>query len=247
MLRRTLRSLFVLAVVAGLASGSLAQTLTIAQGTDPQSLDAHIPTRLAVRHGHEPHLRDALPLGRRDGPDRPALGHGRHDVGRRPGVDGHAARGRDVPQRHAAQRRGRQGEHRAGLDPATGAIRRFLLNRIQSMEVVDEFTIEFTLAAPFAPFLSHLTHSGVAIVHPDVVAEYGEATTPSRSARVPSASRAGSAEPRRPRALRELLGHPAGDRAPRLLDGSRGTTRAAMIESGEADVPRAFPRRTSRA
>jgi MarR-like DNA-binding transcriptional regulator SgrR of sgrS sRNA len=60
------------------------------------------------------------------------------------------------------------------LDPATAAPFAFILNRIQSMEAVGEHTIQFTLSTPFAPFLAHLTHSGVAIVHPDVVAEYGE-------------------------------------------------------------------------
>jgi ABC-type transport system substrate-binding protein len=46
--------------------------------------------------------------------------------------------------------------------------------------------VEFQLSSTFAPFLAHLTHNSTAIVHPDVVAEFGEDfPTRTRSARVP--------------------------------------------------------------
>ena len=45
---------------------------------------------------------------------------------------------------------------------------------VTSVEVLDEYTVEFTLGTPFAPFMTNLaTNTGV-IVSPTAVAEYGE-------------------------------------------------------------------------
>ncbi len=49
-----------------------------------------------------------------------------------------------------------------------------LFPRVQTIDVVDEYTIRFNLDKPFAPLIPHLTHNFVAIVSPKQIAELPE-------------------------------------------------------------------------
>jgi len=49
-----------------------------------------------------------------------------------------------------------------------------LFPRVQTIDVVDEYTVRFNLDKPFAPLISHLTHNFVAIVSPKQIAELPE-------------------------------------------------------------------------
>jgi ABC-type transport system substrate-binding protein len=247
MLRRTLRSLFVLAVVAGLASGSLAQTLTIAQGTDPLSLDAHIPTdspaATVTSHIFETLYRWDAATGQiipHLATDATMSDDGlvwtltlRDDVTFHNGMPFNA----EVVK----------GSMERLLDPATAAPFAFILNRIQSMEAVGEHTIQFTLSTPFAPFLAHLTHSGVAIVHPDVVAEYGERHNSEPVGTGPFRVESWERQNRVNLVRNENYWGtaPAIERLV-FLTVPEATTRAAMIESGEADAARVPPQDVAR-
>ncbi len=50
----------------------------------------------------------------------------------------------------------------------------FYFSAIESVDVVDEFTVEFTLNEPFAPFLSNLAYPAGLIISPTAVMESGE-------------------------------------------------------------------------
>ena len=55
------------------------------------------------------------------------------------------------------------------INPDVGAAYRFLLGSVQSIEAVGEYTLQLTLAQPFAPILSHLSHSFIGIVSPNQI------------------------------------------------------------------------------
>ncbi len=59
------------------------------------------------------------------------------------------------------------------LDPEVAAIGKSYYNMIDNMEIVDNYTIKFTLNEPFAPFLTNLTSLYGAIVPKEVVEENG--------------------------------------------------------------------------
>ncbi len=52
------------------------------------------------------------------------------------------------------------------VNPDVGAAYAFLLGTVEEIEAVDEYTLQLTLAQPFAPILSHLSHSFIGIVSP---------------------------------------------------------------------------------
>jgi peptide/nickel transport system substrate-binding protein len=52
------------------------------------------------------------------------------------------------------------------VNPDVGAAYAFLLGTVEEIEAVDEYTLQLTLAEPFAPILSHLSHSFIGIVSP---------------------------------------------------------------------------------
>ncbi|MFW5802097.1 MAG: ABC transporter substrate-binding protein, partial [Spirochaeta sp.] len=52
------------------------------------------------------------------------------------------------------------------VDPEVGAAYSFLLGSVQDIRALDEYTLQLTLAEPFAPILSHLSHSFIGIVSP---------------------------------------------------------------------------------
>jgi len=51
---------------------------------------------------------------------------------------------------------------------------RFILEMIESVEVIDDFTLQINLEIPFAPILGHLTHLGAAVLPERVVTEMGD-------------------------------------------------------------------------
>ena len=55
------------------------------------------------------------------------------------------------------------------VDPAVGAAYRFLLGSVQDIQATGEYTLQITLAQPFAPILSHLSHSFIGIVSPNQI------------------------------------------------------------------------------
>lgn len=59
------------------------------------------------------------------------------------------------------------------LNPDTAAIGKSYYDSIESMEVLDDYTIKFTLKEPFAPFMGNLTSLYGAIVPREVVEEHG--------------------------------------------------------------------------
>jgi peptide/nickel transport system substrate-binding protein len=59
------------------------------------------------------------------------------------------------------------------LDPEVAAIGKSYYDMIDTMEVVDNYTIKFTLKEPFAPFLTNLTSLYGAIVPKEVIEENG--------------------------------------------------------------------------
>lgn len=56
------------------------------------------------------------------------------------------------------------------LDPASAAPYAFLLSEIASVDVVDEFTVRLALNRPFAPIISHLSHSFIGMLSPTQLA-----------------------------------------------------------------------------
>ncbi len=53
------------------------------------------------------------------------------------------------------------------VNPDVGAAYAFLLGSVREIEAVGEYTLQLTLAQPFAPILSHLSHSFIGIVSPN--------------------------------------------------------------------------------
>ncbi|TVR02764.1 MAG: glutathione ABC transporter substrate-binding protein [Spirochaetaceae bacterium] len=57
------------------------------------------------------------------------------------------------------------------VDPEVGAAYRFLLGSVQDIQATGEYTLQITLAQPFAPILSHLSHSFIGIVSPNQISD----------------------------------------------------------------------------
>lgn len=59
------------------------------------------------------------------------------------------------------------------LDPATGADAAFLLEVIDEIQIIDDYTIRITTESPFSPILAHLAHPVAAILSEKAVTEAG--------------------------------------------------------------------------
>lgn len=57
------------------------------------------------------------------------------------------------------------------VDEEIASPRAFLLEAVESVEVVDEFTLRINLLYPYAPLLANLAHSGTGIMSPTVIEE----------------------------------------------------------------------------
>ncbi len=55
------------------------------------------------------------------------------------------------------------------VNPQVGAAYAFLLGSVQDIQTVGEYTVQLTLRQPFAPILSHLSHSFIGIVSPNQI------------------------------------------------------------------------------
>ena len=59
------------------------------------------------------------------------------------------------------------------LDPDSGAPYRFLIDRVQEVEATGEHEVTLRLEEPFAPMVSHLSHSFIGMLSPRQIAELG--------------------------------------------------------------------------
>src|SRR5690625_7079686 len=50
----------------------------------------------------------------------------------------------------------------------------FIVDFIESIEAVDEYTVELNTQYPFAPLLAHLSHNATSILNEEAVAEAGD-------------------------------------------------------------------------
>jgi ABC-type transport system substrate-binding protein len=222
--------------VAFAVTAAFAQTLVIAQGTDPASLDAHVPSD-SPSASVTSHIFETLYRLTPEGEIVPLLATG-HEVSD-DGLVWTIGLRDDVVFHNGAPLTAEvvKGSMDRFLDPANGFPFTFLLTRVSDVEVVDEFTVRFTLSTPFAPFLAHLTHTGTAIVHPDVVAELGDAhgenpvgTGPFRFEAWDRGTRVDLVR------FDDYWGElPAIERLS-FLAVPEDTTRMALVETGEADV-----------
>ncbi|GAJ99080.1 glutathione ABC transporter substrate-binding protein [Geomicrobium sp. JCM 19055] len=55
------------------------------------------------------------------------------------------------------------------LDPETASPRASLFEPIESVEAIDEFTVQITTDEPFAPLIPHLAHGSAGIISPDAI------------------------------------------------------------------------------
>lgn len=232
---RSLRT--AVALVAALAiSMGVAQTLVIAQGTDAVTLDPHnstdSPTATVLSHIYET-LFELTP----DGEIVPHLATGAEmsddglswTITLREGVTFHNG----APLTAEVVK----GSMERFIDPDNAFTFAFLLDRIQDIEVVDDHTLVFHLNDTFAPFLAHMTHNSAAIVHPDVVAEFGEAfpenpvgTGPFRLDTWQRGERLDLVR------NDDYWGELPGVTGVRFLTVPEDTTRMALVETGEAHV-----------
>ena len=245
MLHRSIRTVLALAMTITL-SWSMAQTLVIAQGTDPGSLDAHVPSDSPSATVHS-HIFETLYRWEPTGEIIPHLATG-HEVSS-DGLVWTISLRDDVVFHNGARLDASvvKGSMDRFLDPENGFPFTFLLTRVQEVEVVDDFTVQFTLGSPFAPFLAHLTHSGTAIVHPDVVAELGDdhganpvGTGPFRFESWDRGSRVDLVR------FDGYWGDMPGVEGVSFVTVPEATTRVAMVETGEVDAARIFPQDVAR-
>ena len=61
------------------------------------------------------------------------------------------------------------------LDTNNAATFRFLIDQIEEVVVVDDYTVDIKLLNEFAPLPAHLSHGALAMVHPDLLAQGSEA------------------------------------------------------------------------
>lgn len=129
------------------------------------------------------------------------------------------------------------------LNPDIPVTFRFLLTRIESMEVLDEHTIEITLSTPFAPFLAHLTHSSVAMISPAALEQFSleelsETPVGTGPFTLESWQRGERVTLNR---FDDYWGELPGVEQVVFLNVPEGTTRMALVESGEAHVATRVP------
>lgn len=155
------------------ASSALANVLTIVQGTDIESLDVHRVTS-SPSYAVLDHIFDTLFQMTPEGKVVPSLAtsfeampDGRtYRITLREGVtftDG-------TPfNAHAVK-----ANLERILDPASQAAFASLISPITEINVIDDLTVDLVTGEPFGPILTHLTHSGLAMISPAVLEKGNE-------------------------------------------------------------------------
>ena len=235
MFHRSLRIALTL-VLSLVFSWSLAQTIVVAQGTDPVTLDPHdstdSPTATVLSHIYET-LFDLTP----DGDIVPLLATSAEMAA--DGLSWTITLRDDVVFHNGAPLTAEvvKGSMERFLDPENAFTFRFLLSIVESIDVVDDLTVVFNLGSTLAPFLSHLTHNSTAIVHPDVVAEFGEDFSENPVGTGPfqldNWQRGDRIDLER---FDGYWGELPGVSGVRFLTVPEDTTRMALVETGEAHV-----------
>ena len=140
-------------------------TLTIGMGAEPESLDpVNMTSAPAATVGE--HVVERLIYMEEDGSLTPMLATSweSNDAGTvwtfsiREGVEFHDGEPLNAEAVAVNLRR--------FVNPDVGAAYAFLLGTVEEIEAVGEYTLQLTLSQPFAPILSHLSHSFVGIVSP---------------------------------------------------------------------------------
>ena len=173
MTRRSVAVAMVLLVAAGMAFATGVQetgpidsdTLTIGMGAEPESLDPVKMTSAPAATVGE-HVVERLIYMEEDGALTPMLATSwdSNDEGTvwtfdiREGTEFHDGEPLNAEAVAVNLRR--------FVNPDVGAAYAFLLGTVEQIEAVDEYTLQLTLSQPFAPILSHLSHSFVGIVSP---------------------------------------------------------------------------------
>jgi peptide/nickel transport system substrate-binding protein len=243
MKQRFVRSLFALLLLVGLSGLATAQGhLIIAQGTDPVKLDPHdvsdSPSATVLSHVFEtlfdltpegeivPHLAESYEVS--DDGTVWTL-HLRQDVTFHDGTPFNAEAVKVNLDRF--------------LNPEVPVVFRFLLTRIQSVEVTGEYSVQITLSTPFAPFLAHLTHNTVSMISPAALEQYtleelSETAVGTGPFTVESWQRGERITLAR---FDDYWGELPGVERVSFLTVPEGTTRMALVESGEAHVATRVP------
>src|SRR6056297_534067 len=140
-------------------------TLTIAIGAEPESLDPVRMTSAPAATVGE-HVVERLIYMEEDGSLTPMLATGwdSNDEGTvwtfdiREGVEFHDGEPLNAEAVATNLRR--------FVNPDVGAAYAFLLGTVEEIEAVGEYELQLSLSQPFAPILSHLSHSFIGIVSP---------------------------------------------------------------------------------
>jgi ABC-type transport system substrate-binding protein len=240
MLARLVRVL-TLSLMASVLAFSLAQTLVIARGTDALTLDVHratdSPTATVLSHVFEPLLEltaegevvPRLATAWQVSPDGLT-----YTFTIRQGVTFHDG----TPLTAEIVR----GSLMRLWEPANAFAYRFLINAVTSMEAPDDTTFVMRLGQPFAPLLFHLTHIFTAIMNPAAIEAAGEDVVSRPVGTGPF--RLGSWDRNNVLEVVRFDGY-WGDRP--ALDAIQfrvvpeGTTRLALVESGEAHIATDVP------
>jgi len=125
------------------------------------------------------------------------------------------------------------------MDPATGAAFRFLLvPAVNRVEVVDALTVRIVLNTPLAPMMANLTHSSLAIQSPSAIRSLGVRYRDNPVGTGPFRFVSWDRGTRRIDLARfeQYWGERPGIAGVRFLGVPEGTTRMAMVETGQVHV-----------
>jgi ABC-type transport system substrate-binding protein len=230
MLRRSLRSLVALVVAALLAVSAAQGTLIIAQGTDPTNLDPALATDSPSATVNS-HIFETLFELTAEGTIEPRLATSyavsadglTWTLDIRQGVTFHDGTPLTAQDVKASLDR--------FIDPANAYTFRFLLSRIQGVEVVGDHQVQINLASVFAPLLAHFTHSSTAIVK--VGLDHDVTPVGTGPFEFVSWERGQRVDLKR---YEGYWGDKPGIEGLRFLAVPEGTTRMALVETGEAHV-----------
>jgi len=128
------------------------------------------------------------------------------------------------------------------IDPDNGFVFSFLLNRIETVAVIDEYTVALTLSGAFAPLLAHLSHLSTAMVSPTAVETFGEDYYRNPVGTGPFVFDNWTVGQQLEVArFADYWGEAAGSEVIRFVPVPENTTRMALLESGEAHVVVSVP------